>query len=665
MKFIGIDLGHGETSAAYVSSSEKSVKRLEVSLHKDLVIPTQVMLTCEQIKKLNGTESPDHKLLSELGDIRIGNLPASGAFGERFAYFKKPPKDFGNVSESAKDLNITSGALMACFIHTLVKNIIEANQSELDIEDISEIDLWVGCPSTADWTSGEAVRKYEELIKRAIGGGKVTVVPESRAAMYSSIDNNKSGVISTVDGVAVFDFGSSTADCTYMLLGKTMREFSWALGASQVEMNMCGRVYAEAAESDSFEADSSSLFAVEETLKKAKESYYKELGSPEIVCSFVDKKSGKKISRVVEVNKDFVDKAVAEDCFDVRCRSTHTKTGSWKSLCREYFNEAKADFERDRLPVKTIVLTGGASRMDFVRSICEEIFPDTYIHVESNPSYTVSNGLGWVGLTEQRLPEMISEAIDYVNMNMAEKDCSPDALKCSIKNRLFEYIAPKMLECAERWSIAGDDLTLEDLSGMISENLSKEEIKNISVSVEEEWRDLLMELIGTAVNLQILGLYPQSISQELMLTKDVREKITSYVADESDFNPEGLLGKIKIPNVLKIMGNVVSYVALGLLSLINPWIGIPILVGCAFGDLTAETSADMKKPLPAKQRKKIFQRLEQKFKDDKYEVKQELMKSLDEEIDGLYKEFPKILNDMISLTLDIVTMRYFEKNISD
>lgn len=675
MKFIGIDLGHGETSAAYVSDSENKVKRLEVSLYKDLVIPTQVMLTYEQMQKLKGITSPDHALLTELGEIKIGNLPTNSGGCERFAYFKKPPKDFNEIPETAKAFGVTCGALMACFIHALVNNILEANKIDLGIEDNSELDLLVGCPSTADWTSDEAVQKYEELIKRAVNADSVTVVPESRAAMYSSIENS-SGVISTVNGVAVFDFGSSTADCTYMLLGRAMREFSWALGASQVEMNMCSRVYAEAAEDGNFETDGESLFSVENLLKTAKENYYKGVGSPTIVCSFRDKKSGKKINRIVEIDKDFIDKAVAEDRFDVRCKSTYTKNGSYQSLCRDYFNEARTDFENEQLPVKEIVLTGGASKMDFVKPICEEVFPNAYIHMESNPSYTVSNGLGWVGLTDRKIPDMIIGAEEYVQSESAGRNCSIYHLREGLKDRLFEYIVPIIISCAEKWSTTGgDNLSVEDLRVMINKSVPEDEIKNIFSSEEEQWRHRLMELIGEAVNIQIRELYPENVSKELMLPENVWNDFISCSKNIPGFNAEEFLEKL---NIQKILLSVLSGLstALGIVMIIsifiNPVIGLAALLGDLIVNKTAEKQSDtseMKKkfaePIPMKKREKKFQELKKCLRTKNEDVKQKLMKYIDEEFIKIQEEYPQSLHDMLSLAFDVVTMKYFEKKTVD
>ena len=134
-KTIGIDLGHCETAMAFprqpdVNDSRYEVRRL-VGEKKDQVVATQLILTNEQMKKLSGHKRPEYSLLSGLGEIRIGNkLPAYVPDGEKFCYFKVPPKYFdrpyGNT-ECAKECGITHGMLMACFAFALVRNIFLYN----------------------------------------------------------------------------------------------------------------------------------------------------------------------------------------------------------------------------------------------------------------------------------------------------------------------------------------------------------------------------------------------------------------------------------------------------------------------------------------------------------------------------------------------------------
>ena len=174
---IGIDLGHCETTSSYPCQPIPGNDRYEVmrlsEQGKDQVITTQLILTDDQMRRLTHKDSWSFELLQSLGRIRIGNdLPGCVPDGERFCYFKVPPKDFGKPccsSEAARQSGLTHGAVMACFAHVLVNNLISCNDTELSATDRKWIDLLVGCPATDDWTGKEAMDAYARLIHKATG----------------------------------------------------------------------------------------------------------------------------------------------------------------------------------------------------------------------------------------------------------------------------------------------------------------------------------------------------------------------------------------------------------------------------------------------------------------------------------------------------------------
>lgn len=335
-KTIGIDLGHGETTAAYprqIQSDRYEVRRLNL-MDKDQVISTQIILTNEQMQKLKGHPRPSYELLLNLGEIRIGNnLSAYISKGEKFSYFKTAPKNFDKLygnSACAKQCGITHGMLMACFAFSVVNNLLKFNVGDISADDRENLNLLIGCPSTSDWTTSEAQTAYANLILAATKAHNVRIVPESRAAMFSSVENGQ-GRISALGGALVFDFGSSTADCTYMLLGRKILEFSWNLGASKIELQVVQKTYQETVKNNgSFRASAASIVDSADQVRKAKESYYLGNSRIPIYCTYENADDGKMMDTPVLINDQYMKKVIEEDSIQVLCDSRTTLSKSWK-----------------------------------------------------------------------------------------------------------------------------------------------------------------------------------------------------------------------------------------------------------------------------------------------------------------------------------------------
>ena len=82
-------------------------------------------------------------------------------------------------------------------------------------------------------------RQYAELISEATGISNVIVTEESRAAVFILLDiYNLQEEINLQGGALVLDFGSYTADATYLLPEEGSVNICWELGDAQVERAM-------------------------------------------------------------------------------------------------------------------------------------------------------------------------------------------------------------------------------------------------------------------------------------------------------------------------------------------------------------------------------------------------------------------------------------------
>lgn len=672
------DIGHCQTSVAQPDiqaggQGKYTVRRVHPTVGQDEVILSQIILTQEQLEKLQGVRRPDFALLSELGEFRIGNkLPITVKDGEKFIYFKVPPKDFDTPCEGSES-GVTHGAVMACFVYALVDGIIR--HGDVCTEDErGSLELLIGCPATTDWTDEQAREEYAELVRNATGVQSVRILPESRAAMFSSVDNERSG-ISAANGAVVFDFGSSTADCTYMLLGRRILEFSWTLGASKIEKTMVKKAVRLAQENGSFVPTAASIRGAEDAMRRAKEGFYSgqyEFGDHPISSTFVDTATGEKHYPQTFINAEFMQEVTGKELQSVLCDSTTTLTGSWQALCRAFFVEAKNRIEREtytvrnedgtekRCPctVSNIVLTGGASQMDFIETICKEVFPGVDVIKEKNPSHTVSNGLGWVSIADDNLQACVDAARDGIEK---APECGFDRLQSKIEDAVFSYVSKIALAEADAWANApGDDKTFRDLQNSITHKMEEEqtqqELQNICADIIKAWKEKLSTAMEGAVNGQVRRIYSEQVASGLIIPSDIWKGLQDRGLNLDQINVADVLEKIDVTPALAKIGQgiiVVIFAAMG--YAVNPLVGAIVggLIGALVGEPLNDTNMD--KPRKSNKRKRLLKPVKKEIQNGK----DEMLKDVNVSFEQYRKEYGEVLNGALKNAFEIVTLKRF------
>ncbi len=701
MDILGIDLGHCETAVAAPRGNLEGHKVARLCpQQKESIIVTQIVLTNAQMRLLKGNKVPSCSLLSKLGEIDIGNfLPKNVEDGEKFIYFKVPPKDFDTVcakTEVGKECGITHGMVMACYAYALVNSVFKYNYGAWDGKDINQTELLVGCPATTDWTSDKAKEMYARLIKNATGVKSVEIIPESRAAMFSSIETGKNRV-SAVNGAMVFDFGSSTADCTYMLLGRKIFEFSWTLGASEIERMITkiafdeARIVYELKTKKKFIPDISSFVRNEDDLRTAKEEFYNGIYGNEdhdMVCSF---KTADKITvkQQVTINKEFMERVVGKEKIDIKCDSTISKSGTWKSLCKEFFIAAK-DKLKD-LPVETIVLTGGASKMDFIADLCRDVFPNTKRLRETNPSHTVANGLGWVAMADQKVADCIAEAKDEINnadsWGMSKLDYlikygyAPSVtkndslaigiLKGNMCDAVYKLVYDVIAKEVTAWGDMAGEHSARELLNSIENIKESEDFKkslNFTIRKEiDEWKKMLSNAVAKAVNTQVEKLYSSEISGAFILPKDIWEEFNMENYDNNSINIGDALGNIDITELADEIAKITLRVIIwGLaIALAIQTFGLAIIIAAladAFLDDIFETNRLLKNEADKKRtqnkRKSIKGDILKKLSES--ETKNKMLSNINAELDEYSKKYESVIDDTLTRAFEIVTLKRFD-----
>ena len=206
---IGIDLGHGETSAAICPLQWDTpveqldpVKDLEMGGNKK-VIPSAITIL-DNGNAYIGDSAFNPEILKQ-ADVHV--------------CFKKAPKDINGESEK----------LMIRFMQEVYRRIRENNSAMLT--DDNHL-VYIATPSGWDKPTQDL---YLQMAKQAglpMGG----ITKESRAAFVRAQHDVTSGLGKYIEkGAVVFDMGSSTLDFTYMTSNSKLIDHGYDCGASFIE----------------------------------------------------------------------------------------------------------------------------------------------------------------------------------------------------------------------------------------------------------------------------------------------------------------------------------------------------------------------------------------------------------------------------------------------
>lgn len=566
--YLGSDIGHCETavSAIDLDNQNNPVKLLNLDGNHCDVIPTAISLSADQIRQLGKAERVDTKLLDKLGEIRIGygaKHQIKENEGEYFVYFKRCPAEFGEKigqSAAAKESGLTCGKLMAAFLYQLIKNIRSFNTGVIGPED--ELIWRIGCPSSAAWTDTSA---YAKLAHLATGIDKVSVVPESRAAMFSAVSSGNTA-ISAQEGVMVFDFGSSTADSTYMLLGCKIQEYSWNLGASRIEEQLLTNAHIEAIRQDRT-AKPKEQDSMLRSLRMAKEEFYQNGGESDLNCKFTC--SDGTVKRItVDVEKDTMDQVTAINRIQIRADGNSVRTGSWRALCTAFMQKGRDFLLNNELPCKTVILTGGASHMDFIYQIAVEVFgKDVIIVRDKNPSYCVAKGLGWVAVADDRRGACIEDAKKQL---MDAGKWKYDLLEGAIQKKIYGYIAPHIVKATTNWGNLSGRHSARELEEMISEEVNKAtntlEGEDLGKQVQgelEAWINQFVESATSAINNQAGKVFSERAAEGLLVDKKIFERLDGS-SISFDMNLTSITEQLDLSSVINKVVQVVANVGITL-----------------------------------------------------------------------------------------------------
>lgn len=443
---IGIDFGHGETSAAYYDL------RNQDKLDLDILPGQKVIKSAVAILEQEGKETIC------VGDAAINNAPVAKDFQ---ISFKKRPSKMSDIERQR----------MVNFMRGVYAGILDRHPDFKSREHV----VYIARPSQDDlWKAEESA--YIKIAEDA-GLPVAGIQKESRAAFFRARTQGNSKIDQEVKyGVLIVDFGSSTIDFTYLnsKLEKPIDD-GCPLGASEVERTLLEYALAHAADSSmpifrekyASSKDSNPYNQLLFAFREAKEKFYSNPNNPIFTLTF---DYGLLTSSEREPIYGFGGISIPRN--EINTILGDGIEGGYIDRVRKavkVFKEEKLKGQK----VSCVYLTGGASRMDFVREIFMDIFglDDAHCPSDDNPSLIVSQGVAHLSYADIKTREKetelrkrakrIVEGFDWIG-------CFRSIIGESTKSKIIS--AANGIMISYKNGHVGEYLTLEDDWNIIDAN---------------------------------------------------------------------------------------------------------------------------------------------------------------------------------------------------
>lgn len=404
---IGIDFGHGETSAAICRvDNNKDPEDIDLTGTGRNAIPSTIYI-----------ESKDGGETILIGKEAVAEYGRGGS-GDFYAYFKQSP----DTLDESKNSNIR---IMKLFMRKVYETICTRRAGELMAGGKIKKNhvVFIACPSQSRKWGDKAMQNYVTLALEAglpVAGASIDdkfklsgIVRESRAAYIRALQKDEAKQIAT-KGILVIDYGSSTIDITYYKEGEKPIDRGYQLGASFVEKAIFN--YLKEAHYD-LDGDQNPeiLKQIERTIpslatkllysiRESKEDFYTDYA----------------FANAIEIGFKFKPRVNA-DKIDVEL----SKATITDEILPSYIRDVKAafeDFKKNVIKsniVTLLVLTGGASRMNFVQDLAKSVFGENVIMLPpQDPSLTVSNGIATAGRADVKLFFLLNDLLSDIQNNI-------------------------------------------------------------------------------------------------------------------------------------------------------------------------------------------------------------------------------------------------------
>lgn len=488
MKIVGIDYGHGETSAGYVDNNSVLGNEIHnndlhvVGLHD--VIPS---IICKMTTGEFVLYPDDYQLVTAQKVGLCFKAPLVGS------------KLYPKITDENR-------VIFRDFIKHVYNSIVTNENNSLHIDSMGNMDykVYIACPS--GWNDTQ-IQLYKEFVRNECNVPIVDIIKESRAAYIATRRQVGTGIMDQFGNILVIDFGSSTVDFTYFNNKSKFEPIHWGYpnGASRIENDVLDYMV-KPCNTEAYKNYRHVIDRLGETrgrnillfiIRKQKEQFFSKDNpqsfNPSIHLRdlFLDKK----YSGVYIEPSDEYEQGYPNDVLENKILKDY----------KESLEDMLDDFAKKEgvSSIDKVILTGGASRMYFFKKMVQDkygVSKDKHtLFVDLNPSTTISEGIAAFGLMNEK-----SNLVEEPLKNKTEKWIN-NYLPALLKRTIEKSIGDMYYE--EFWS-----LTLKYKNGHITKN-NKHNLDGL----QDEFISLLNNWVasGDAMSSKIVDAVQNSIMDTL------------------------------------------------------------------------------------------------------------------------------------------------------
>ena len=95
-----------------------------------------------------------------------------------------------------------------------------------------------------------------------------------------------------------------------------------------------------------------------------------------------------------------------------------------------------------------ILLTGGASRMPWIKDLVEDVFQGTEVFCDNNPSYVVSDGIALYAYADSKFRKMLEEMETTIKNELTD-DILVEFIEDAVNDAFKEVQLPPILKICD------------------------------------------------------------------------------------------------------------------------------------------------------------------------------------------------------------------------
>ncbi|MDY6994865.1 MAG: Hsp70 family protein, partial [Pseudomonadota bacterium] len=359
----------------------------------------------------------------------------------------------------------------------------------------------VGCP--AAW-SQEVRQQYAQLMQAA-GVYPVTIIAESRAAFIHAKESYELRVSNEglQGSVLIVDVGSSTTDFTavhhlkehYIDFGDS------ALGAGLIDRLILQRVLAQHPQQHRFQEIFQKYPQYEAMCelkcRRVKERYFANEARwhHEAVADTLKIPTPEPLLFEVELTQADMEAILAQPV---------AEGFNWPQAFKTALVSARQ--QTQHYPPELIFLTGGASRMNFIATLCQHVFPHAQVVRGKEPELAIAKGLAWCGRIDQKTQAFRQEIEAFFDSGQLPQlvEHTMPRLLAEVATVLVQAIPEYViLPTFREWQRGGLKTLIEleqAIEGRTEHWLLSAEAKSILIPAVEAWFTNISPQIEQALN---------------------------------------------------------------------------------------------------------------------------------------------------------------------